>query len=1455
MDLELERHDGTTFIDCTKTISEYVEGEDWRIRANSNSTYSNASLVNNTAGKVIANYWLDKVYSPEEGAAHREGKYHIHDLDCLTAYCAGWNLRKLLDEGFNGVRSRINAKAPAHLQSALGQMANFLGILQSEWAGAQAFSSFDTFLAPYVFKDKLEFKAVKDLVTSFVYNLNVPSRWGQCVPENYRCLKADGTWVSYENLNIGDEIVVIDPKTGKPGIDVITHVNVFDAPEKMHKYYNKHGFNFSVTDRHRVIYKTGSNDYIIKESRELMGRDIVDIPIARWADMTPEEFMGKEFDIDDELLEFIAFIMCDGCIVKSKGRSTRIDFYKSNNRYGCDRFEYLCKVLDIPYSIAETQGDFNTVCNRYMLKKCETVDKVVNMLEGDKHRVPFFMQYLSPRQANIVVDTWVKLDGHFDGQTHWKTQCDNNDIQDMLAYLVFKTGKAVSVNSRIVGENKTPTLYANVYKRGCRTCHIEEVNTNCDKVWCPTTNTGTFVCMTDEGYVFITGNSPFTNVTIDWTVPNDLKDQMPTRNGDHLFEGIDDPELVEKAKERGCEALTDLCYKHFLPEMRMLQKAYFEVMTEGDTKGQPFTFPIPTVNITEEFDWDSENIDTLFENTAKRGSSYFQNFVGSQYKKDENGNLVPDEEAYKPDAVRSMCPLTLDTEVVTRTGEEIGHKTVKDLDPETDEVYGLGGNWYKFEKTEVFTGKKVIQFEVYSLWHKEKRIVKMSEDHLQPVTKWQDGGLSYENKPAKDIKEGDSLPGVMRTPVGTGIAEYKVLEKKYLDGTEPVQCISVKDSPDNLFILNCGLITHNCRLQLDLRELQRRGNGLFGSAESTGCYSDDTEVLTVDGWKLFKNVTLDDSLYTLNDRREIEIHKPDKLFEYDINDELLHFTNRGVDLLVTPNHNMVTVDTHNDKISLVRADECDKYFEIPSRSKYVAQDISHYIIKAADQVNENTKAYEDIRIDMDTWLKFIGLFISEGSVRGAKGVDVKKHFRYEIAISQKKEHNISIIDDVMQRMPFPVHRRESDDGTVQWVIGSKQLWEELTHQGASWEKHIPGYVFNCSSRQLRLLYDYLMLGDGNIRKSTGQSMYYTTSKRLADDMQRLLLLIGLAGVVRTDTRPRKTPCVIRGRQINKKHTCYEISVYRVKNRCVAYGYKKVPYKGKVYCVQVPNHTVYVRRNGKAVWCGNSIGVCTINMARLGYLHKGDKRALYKELDQLMDMAKSTLEKKREKVTEFFERGLYPYTKRYLPVGFKNHFSTIGVNGINEMIRNYTSDKHSIADEKGKAMALEVINHMREKMRKYQEETGHLYNLEASPSEGACYRFAREDLKRYPDIIQAGYEDHNYYTNSSQLPSSYSDDMFMVLEHQNDLQPLYTGGSVLHMYMGEEVSSPGACKELVKRIVTNYRIPYITITPTFSVCEKHGYITGKHEYCPYCDAEIISNYRKEQVENSKNDISQ
>ncbi len=589
-----------TKVSSRNTIQEYIGKEDWRINANANSGYSNAGLVNNISGKLIANYWLDSVYSEEEGKAHREGDYHIHDLDCLTAYCAGWSLRALLNEGFNGVRGRVSAKPPRHLRSALGQMANFLGILQSEWAGAQAFSSFDTYLAPYVFKDKMNYAEVKEAIMSFVYNLNVPARWGQ---------------------------------------------------------------------------------------------------------------------------------------------------------------------------------------------------------------------------------------------------------------------------------------------------------------------------------------SPFTNITLDFTVPQDLRDHIPTCRDVHLFKGVQDEELLAEAKKRGVNSLEELTYKDFQKEIELIDIAYYHVMTQGDEIGQPFTFPIPTVNITEDFKWDSPAAQALFDNTAIVGSSYFQNFIGSQYIKNDKGELIPNPEAYKPNAVRSMC----------------------------------------------------------------------------------------------------------------------------------------------------------CRLQLNLTELLKRGNGLFGSAEMTG----------------------------------------------------------------------------------------------------------------------------------------------------------------------------------------------------------------------------------------------------------------------------------------------------------------------------------------------------------------SIGVVTINMARLGYLCKDNKEALLFKLEYLMDLAKSSLEKKRLFVQELYERGLYPYTKRYLKIGFRNHFSTIGVNGMNEMIRNFTHDQDDITTDTGIAFASEILEFMRNRLKIYQEETGNLYNLEATPAEATTYRFAKIDKTRYPQIIQAGSNENIYYTNSSQVPANLTDDPFEALDLQNDLQCKYTGGTVLHLYMSERLPSGEAAKKLVKTVLTHYKLPYVTITPVFSVCETHGYLNGEQPECPHC----------------------
>ena len=250
----------------------------------------------------------------------------------------------------------------------------------------------------------------------------------------------------------------------------------------------------------------------------------------------------------------------------------------------------------------------------------------------------------------------------------------------------------------------------------------------------------------------------------------------------------------------------------------------------------------------------------------------------------------------------------------------------------------------------------------------------------------------------------------------------------------------------------------------------------------------------------------------------------------------------------------------------------------------------------------------------------------------------------------------------------------------------------------------------------------------------------------------------------------------------------------------------------------------------------SIGVVTINMARIGYNSKGDEAAFREQIKHLMNLAKTSLEIKRKVLGEWLEKGLYPYTYRYLR-SFRNHFSTIGLNGMNEAILNFTGGKEDISTDWGKKFTIETLEYMRDVLKEYQEETGNMYNLEATPAEGTTYRFAKEDQKQLPNIIQSGTPDNPYYTNSSQLPVNFTDDAFEALEYQNELQCKYTGGTVLHLYMGERMSDAEACKNLIKKALSNYQLPYITVTPTFSICPKHGYVNGEHDYCPKCDAEI------------------
>jgi ribonucleoside-triphosphate reductase len=561
-----ERASENVVVEVDKTITEYLNKADWRVNANANQGYSLGGLILNTSGKIIANYWLSYVYPREVGEAHREGDIHIHDLDMFSGYCAGWSLRALIEEGFNGVPGKVESDPPRHLETCVAQMVNFLGTLQNEWAGAQAFSSFDTYLAPFVKKDNLNFKEVKQAIQQFVFNLNVPSRWG--------------------------------------------------------------------------------------------------------------------------------------------------------------------------------------------------------------------------------------------------TQ------------------------------------------------------------------------------------TPFSNITLDWVCPNDMKKKQPIIGGE----------------------IMDFTYGDCQKEMDTINKAFIEVMTHGDRNGRVFTFPIPTYNITKDFDWENENAQALFEMSAKFGIPYFQNFL--------NSSLDPSD-------VRSMC----------------------------------------------------------------------------------------------------------------------------------------------------------CRLQLDLRELRARGGGLFGSAEMTG----------------------------------------------------------------------------------------------------------------------------------------------------------------------------------------------------------------------------------------------------------------------------------------------------------------------------------------------------------------SVGVVTINLPRIGHLAK-TKEEFLSRLGRLMDISKTSLELKRKVVAENIERGLLPYTKRYLPMGLHNHFCTIGLNGMNEAMTNFFGADKDVASDEGREFALEILEFMRNRLADYQEETGNLYNLEATPAEGTTYRFAKEDQKRFPGILQAGTKEAPYYTNSSHLPVNYTDDPLFALDHQDELQTKYTGGTVMHLFLGERLRDWKTAKNFVKKVAENYKLPYFTLTPTFSVCPAHGYLNGEIKKCPTCDAE-------------------
>jgi ribonucleoside-triphosphate reductase len=432
-----------------------------------------------------------------------------------------------------------------------------------------------------------------------------------------------------------------------------------------------------------------------------------------------------------------------------------------------------------------------------------------------------------------------------------------------------------------------------------------------------------------------------------------------------------------------------------------------------------------------------------------------------------------------------------------------------------------------------------------------------------------------------------------------------------------------------------------------------------------------------------------------------------------------------------------------------------------------------------------------------------------------------------------------------------------NDTSVSVQSGSYNIIKHFVKGDYGYEKEFTKVIYETSVDFKNGLIDGYMETDG----SRDKRRIYTSSKKLSENMLELFAMLGLkAHISSTDTRDGRladTPvyCISYPKRVSYgAYFCEDddfnyYSVTKVEN----IGHQP----GNLYCFEVnDSEHLFMLSNGLithncrlsldltelrahsntglfgASDSTGSIGVVTLNMARLGYTHKNDYDGLLDELDGLLRLSSDILVKRREVVTKLLDKNFYPYTKHYLGT-YDNHFSSIGINGMNELIRNFTNDSFDITSKEGEQLAYDIIMFIRKRLVDFQEETGNLYNLEYTPSEGATYRFAKEDQKRFSNIIQAGTPEEPYYTNSALVPVNYTEDVFEALDINDRLQTLATGGTVFHVYSGDSIKTGRVAKRLIKTICENYNLPFLSITPTYSICPAHGYIAGEHFECPTC----------------------
>ncbi len=607
-------------------IDQYLERLDWEVQENANMAFSLQGLNHYGVSYIVKKYWLNKIYPREIREANESGDFHIHNLDTLGPYCVGWDLYDLLVKGFGGVYGKVESRPPKHFRAALGQVVNFMYTLQGEAAGAIAFSNFDTLLAPFIRYDNLNYAQVKQAMQEFLYNMAVPTRVGfQCLSEDTEILTPDG-WKGYREVKKGDIIKTLNLKTGEIENKRVEYVFKRNYKGIMYRLRNRIQDQL-ISPEHRVVRKKFNSDRYVLEPIEKVAklRSPFIVPIAG-------KNAAPDYKISDQQIKLMAWIISEGTVeTPGKHRSSyRVSIYQSKikNPQNYKEIIKLLKYFKLKYSESTTSGLGDEVVR---IRLDAESSRKIHQWFGTKenvHFIPGYLLNLSERQSRLFLETYLKGDG----KEGCKIATADIDLLNDLQIIIVNAGYGFTVRAQKPTIGKKDIYILRIIRhKETYISKIEKINYK-GIIWCPHTENGTLIARR-KGKVFITGNCPFTNITLDLK-PSSVFAKQPVVIGG------------QPQKET---------YSEFEEEMRMLNRAFYEIMLEGDKNGRPFHFPIPTINITKDFPWDDPVFDLIFEASAKYGINYFANYINSEMK---------------PDDVRSMCcRLRLDlTELYNRGG-------------------------------------------------------------------------------------------------------------------------------------------------------------------------------------------------------------------------------------------------------------------------------------------------------------------------------------------------------------------------------------------------------------------------------------------------------------------------------------------------------------------------------------------------------------------------------------------------------------------------------------------------------------------------------------------------------------------------------------------------------------------------------------------------------------------